>query len=51
MSLRNAKWKPNGLIPRNGQVWQNFLTKAVAQKGCFANDDDDDDDKSAIKFI
>jgi hypothetical protein len=34
--LRNPKkWKPDGLIHRNRQIWQNLLRKAVAQKGLF----------------
>jgi hypothetical protein len=31
--LRNSKkWKPDGVIPRNGQIWHNLLRKDVAQK-------------------
>jgi hypothetical protein len=28
-------WKPNGLIPRSGHVWQNVLRKAMVQIGLF----------------
>jgi hypothetical protein len=31
-------WKD---MARNGHVWQNFLMRAVAKKGCFANGDSD----------
>jgi hypothetical protein len=33
--LKLKKWKPDGLIPRNREIWQDLLRKAVAQKGMF----------------
>jgi hypothetical protein len=49
--LRNfEKWKPDA-------VWQNLLSKATVQKGCFdadaaaANDDDDDDDDACSSRV
>jgi hypothetical protein len=38
---RNPK-RENQMVYR--QIWQKLRRKAMAQKGCFANDDDDDDD-------
>jgi hypothetical protein len=39
------KSKQDGLIPENGQSWQNLLRKIIAKNGCFANNDADDDNE------